>query len=80
MVCNALDVFHDRGRVLEDIGINALQDVVRGHPGMAELSAVGVVNVAAAIGHSVAEFAAYLKLACGGANIVVFIHIQSLSG
>jgi hypothetical protein len=47
---------------------------------MAELSAVGVVNVAAAIGHSVAEFAAYLKLACGGANIVVFIHIQSLSG
>src|ERR1700733_1404303 len=50
MRCHALDVFHQGDWVLEDFMVDALQQVANKHTCLLEDDAVGVVDVAAAVG------------------------------
>jgi hypothetical protein len=75
-----LDVFHEGGRGLEDPVIDTLQKVADGHSRPMEGDAVRVVDVAAAVGCCACKFTVDLKLACYGADVVLFAHNQSLLG
>jgi hypothetical protein len=75
-----LNILHDGDWVLEDVVIDALQDVADGLACLMEGGAIGVVDVAAAVGCCTPKFTVDLKLACYGADIVLFAHNQSLLG
>ncbi len=77
---HALDVFHQSDRVLEDVVIDALQDEGHRRALLLKDGAIGVVDVAVAVGFSALEFAADLKLACRGCDIRFCAHDHSLSG
>ena len=60
---DALDVLHQRGGIVEDVVIDALQDVARGRAAAWQVTQVGVVDVAVAVGRESEELAAELELA-----------------
>src|ERR1700733_5049099 len=59
-----LDVFHHGDWVLEDFVVNALKQVANKQTCLLEDNAVGVVDVAAAVGCGADKISFYLKLAC----------------
>jgi hypothetical protein len=60
--------------------IDALQNGAQLRACLMENGAICVVDVAVAPGRGTDEFAANLKLACYGSDIVLFAHGQSLFG
>src|ERR1022692_1116277 len=80
MSCDALDVFHQGDRLLEDIVVDALQNVTRHRPRLIKNGAIGVIDMAAAIRFSTAELAVDLKMPRHVPDVMFRIHRQSLSG
>jgi hypothetical protein len=60
--------------------IDTLQKVADGHACLKEVDAVGVVDVAAAVGCCTRKFTVDLELTYYTADIVLFAHNQSLFG
>ena len=77
---DALDIFHDRDGVFEDVMVDALDDVARCFAGGAKDGAIGIVDVPAAVGCGRRELAGNFKVARHLGDVVVEVHGQSLSG
>jgi hypothetical protein len=77
---HALDVFHQRDWIFEDMVIDALQNGSTMSASFVEEGAVGVVDVSAAVPFGVEKFTGDFKPARHRAYVVVMVHAQSLSG
>jgi hypothetical protein len=77
---DALNVLHQRVRVLEDVAIDPLQDMKERLAAALESHAVGVVDVAASEGLRFKELAIDLKLACNRSHAICLAHGHSFSG
>jgi len=67
---DAVDVLHQRRRVLENFVINALENVPDGRASLIIDDGVGVIDVTVAVRFGVAELAANLELAGDGAQVM----------
>lgn len=77
---DSLDVFHQRDGIAEDVCVNALQDEASGTAGLVEDGRVGVVDVAAAVGHDGGEVAVDLEIACDIRGLELVGHSDDLEG
>ena len=67
---DAPDVFHQGDRILEDVVVDALQNVTNLYSTLVEYSTTRIVDVAAAVRLGVEEFAVDVELARQGAKVV----------
>ena len=61
MVRHALYVFHQRDGLLEHVMVHALEDVADALPRLVHPDAVGIIDVAAAVGVTVDKIAAEIE-------------------
>ncbi len=66
---DALDIFHERYRLLENIAVDALENVAGTLAAMIEANAISVVDVAAAVNFRADKFTGNLKLPDDGGQI-----------
>lgn len=59
---NPLDVFHQRDRLLENIVVDALQNISRYRPGLIENGAIRVIDMSAAIRFGTPKLTVDLKM------------------
>jgi hypothetical protein len=78
--CNTLDIFHESDGVCENALIDALQNGSHWNASPTGDDAPGVVDMAAAVGSSLEEFAGDLKFTCNSRDIVLLAHDESLFG
>jgi hypothetical protein len=71
---HALNILHEGGGILEDVVIDALQEVAYWYACLMEDGAIRVVNMAVAARRSAVEFARDLEMAHHGAEVVIFAH------
>ncbi len=81
MRCHPLDIFHEGNRVLEDAVIDTLQRC-SGPAYLPDRKVTQYESLMWPLPYVVAldKFTVDLKLACDGADIVLFVHDQSLFG
>jgi hypothetical protein len=82
---NALDILHHDSRRVEDVAIDALQNVASGRAFRLARDEISIVDVAVAVGHKSHGFAAKLEPGGHGMKrfataIWRFAHGQSFSG
>jgi hypothetical protein len=77
---DALNILHDRDRLLEDLRVDTLQDEPCAHSGTLHLDAVRVIDVTGAVGLGAEKLARELKLARNSADIKFQIYVQSFLG
>ncbi len=77
---HALDIFHQRLRILEDVVVDALQNHAHRLARLLKDNAIRVVDVTASIEFGAHELTADFKLTSDRANVVFLDHDQSLFG
>ena len=70
MAGDAGDIFHQCGRLPEDVVVNALEDIADGGAALVKDDAISIVDMAAAIRRGADEITGDLKLTPHGAHVV----------